>query len=303
MTIIYCKILTSPINKTGGPSLKLSKRGRHWRFVAIVVCAAALALIVFRQTPYYYQARSYVILKSANTIDRLSAFCLGDKLCVRLPDGRSTSERDWSSQVSVYRPGADFSAYFGREIELVILYNFGAFTWGKPYSSALNPHSPYYSAYYGAYIVKDPQGPFGFTEEGKADLQALASITSYDLSNLVLTSLGCHQRVTPRDFLSGEIMVEENVTYAGLPGWNRLDCNFQGRGLWHTYQKGQWGYLQFGLPPKGNGEDFALTTFYGRVYARYLANKDVTLYLYIMTVDPQILEECDKRILSHAKVL
>jgi len=69
------------------------------------------------------------------------------------------------------------------------------------------------------------------------------------------------------------------------------------------YQKNQPGYLQYGLPPVGSGEDFAPTTLYGRVYARYLDNYGVTLYLYIMTTDRQALEDCDTHILSHAEIL
>ncbi|MCL1789744.1 MAG: hypothetical protein FWG40_00035 [Peptococcaceae bacterium] len=284
--------------------LKLGKWGRRFCILAAVLLVLVLAFVIFRQTPYYYQTRSYVVLKVYNTIDSISASRRGDKMCVRLPNGRSTPERDWSSQVSVFRPGDDFAVYMGRDVDLTILYNFGAFAWGDPYSSVLDPDSPYYSAFYGAYIVKDPQGPFGFTAEGEADPRMLAMITSYDWSDLVLRSLGCASRVTANDFLNGDYSETTDVSYAGLPGWIRMDCAFEGRGLWHAYRQNQQGYLQYGMPPKeGDGEDFAVLTLYGRAYMRYLEDYDVTLYLYIMAADREVLEACDGRVLSGAVVV
>jgi hypothetical protein len=283
--------------------MKLGKWGRRWLVLAAALLLLTLAFAIFRQTPYYFHGRSYVVLKAANLADSVSAVRRKDKLCVRLPDGRSTPETDWSPQVSVFRPGENFAAYMGHEVDLTILYNFGAFAWGNSFSSALDPNSPYYSACYGAYIVKDPQGPFGFTAEGEADPRMLALITSYDLSDLVLRSLGCTNRVTVNDFLSGDYAAEKNVAFAGLSGWIRMDCVFAGRGFWHSYQQNQWGYLQLGIPPEGDGEDFPLLTLYGRVYMRYLDDHGVTLYLYVVTADRQTLEDCDRRFLSRSEVL
>ena len=76
-----------------------------------------------------------------------------------IPGGSATKETDWYPFVMTFNPTeASFCRFTGEtNRKLTILYNFPAFDlrWGKGCSRLYDPTSPYYNAFYGAYLVTD----------------------------------------------------------------------------------------------------------------------------------------------------
>lgn len=61
-------------------------------------------------------------------------------------------------------------------------------------------------------------------------------------------------------------------------------------------------YLQYGSPNYKPSSEFAVIPMKGRIYARYFSEWNVSIFYYIITVDEEILEECDEKILSRSKL-
>ena len=62
-------------------------------------------------------------------------------------------------------------------------------------------------------------------------------------------------------------------------------------------------YIQYGKPKYDVEEDFLPIKMKGRIYARYFAKQDCSIYFYVLAKDYDVLEKCDKEILSKSEVL
>lgn len=95
-----------------------------------------------------------------------------------IPGGGATSEADWYPFVMTFNPSAEsFCRFIGEaNRKLTILYNFPAFDlrWGKGCSRLYDPTSPYYNAFYGAYLVTDVAD---VSEKGYTSLTDAADIS------------------------------------------------------------------------------------------------------------------------------
>ena len=232
------------------------------------------------------------VVKSTSLLSKLD-------LSIKIPGGTSTEENDWYPFVLVYKANEGFSKHIGRDVDLTILYNFGAFDWKSGTSTFYDAKSQYFNSFYGAYVIKENQSDrkFAFTPEGEPIIEEIISVPEYDFKYLVMDGLGCPQDKLTMEALSYEIT--EDVTYAGYDDWHKMEGLLLVNNPNHRFRSSRKAYLQWGNPIYyENKEEFGLMTMQGRVYARYFEEINSTIFLYIMTPGSAALEECDQKILS-----
>ncbi len=218
-----------------------------------------------------------------------------------IPDGLSTSKKDWYPFMMFHNADKGFSQYSKRNLSLTILYNFGHFELKEGASSYYNPNSPYYSSFYGGYTVYDHENPnnaYGFFDNNKININELTQIPKYDQTKLVLPSLGCPESKIA--FNSTIDCIEYNVNYLGTEGWTKIDSTIKTTSPIHKFSKNYLGYIQYGKPIEKYfyGESFPIITLKGRIYVKYIVRHKMTFILYVLASDKKTVDECDKNILS-----
>ena len=218
-------------------------------------------------------------------------------ITIEMPGGTSTLKKDWYPFVMIFNDRS-FRSIVGEDIDLTILYNFGAFKDGR--STIYDENSDYYNSFYGAYVVSDEeQGrSYGF-ERGQIQEEEISVLASHDIKNLVLRSIGCSEPQV--EFQSLE--KPKQVDYLSYDNWIRIDTSIYANSSIHKYHEEHIAYIQYGKPPKHyTGSDFPKITLLGRMYCRYFPEYDVTILLYIIAPNNQVIEETDREILSNTKI-
>ncbi|MBQ9766720.1 MAG: hypothetical protein IJW37_01265 [Lachnospiraceae bacterium] len=225
-----------------------------------------------------------------------------EDITLSIPGGLSTSRSDWYPFVMTFTADGGFRRFTDdSSLSLTILYNFPAFSPTKGCSRLYDADSPYYNSFYGAYLVKDADGrPYGFTENSDGmfypDAAAVADVPKYDFWWLVLSEFGLTGENAVFDWNVTD--VSEPLSYAGEEGFYRMDATLTVNGASHAYNGFTRSYLQYGTPNFPVTEPLAPVPMYGRLYGKYLEEKGVSLFFYIVAADEGVLEECDSEILS-----
>ena len=75
-------------------------------------------------------------------------------------------------------------------------------------------------------------------------------------------------------------------------------------GAFHHADSFRQSYLQYGTPKYDAiaGGDFAPVTMYGRVYARYFAEWESSVFFYVMAPSWEVVNNCDRQILQKSKL-
>ncbi|RKD33931.1 hypothetical protein [Thermohalobacter berrensis] len=264
-----------------------------------------LSIYLFFNTGIFYTLRSYIVMYPYSIKHKDKSLLKRKNIKLSIPGG-SLMKKDWYPFTMTFTDDEGFSKYVGRDLALTILYNFGHFDKLNGSSTYFNPSSPYFSSFYGAYIVYDNENPnnrFGFKNLNEVNVKELMLIPKYDQTRLVLPSLGCPYNKTVFKVKIGNI--KGNINYIGLDGWTRIDATIVTNSPIHKYKKGQRGYIQFGRPLKEyyNGVDFPLINLKGRVYAKYFNKYKMTFIFYVMGKDLNLIENCDKNILSKSRII
>jgi hypothetical protein len=91
--------------------------------------------------------------------------------------------------------GKTLSQIVGRPVEAAAYSRFGGFNLNHAYSDYMNPDSPYYQAWLGAYVVFDDQErqAFGFDERGGFIPEEVIAVLEAD-QRLVYRSTGCSHK-------------------------------------------------------------------------------------------------------------
>lgn len=268
--------------------------------VAVMGCIALFLIL-----PITASLRSYIVMYPYSQINKKDSVLHKEDIDFNIPGGTFTSRKNWYPFVNTFTDDEGLSDYIGEAVQFTVLYNFGHFT-SKGYSTYYDPKSPYYSSFYGGYIVKPEEKGrrFGFHDNGEINKDELAKVPKYDQTHLVLPTLGCYgnRKVFQNDILS----IEKGIDYAGYKGWVKVDSEIKTNSPLHRPTGFKQGYLQFGRPRASlipvTEEDFNVVTLKGRVYARYFEEFDATIMLFIMAPDWETVEQCDGEILSHTEI-
>ena len=137
--------------------------------------------------------------------------------------------------------------------------------------------------------------------EGEISLEEVAQILRFDLFELVLDDLGLpsEQKVFSWE-LTGD---PEKISYIGWEDWTRVDARITVNGTAHSPGRSCLSYLQYGAPVQEASETYAATQLYGRLIGQYFPEWRTSIFFYILTAQPEALEQCDRRILSRSRLI
>lgn len=250
-------------------------------------------------SPLFPFIKSISVMRVASIYEYHQSVMKDHDVEIRLKGGLHTKEKDWYPFVMTFNPVDEyFSRRVGRDASLTIMYNFGAFEYAKGASSLYNEDSPYFSSFYGAYVVEDKNQAFGFNTDGTLNEAEISMVASYDMRVLVLRSIGCETPFFDYDVTA----VEPVATMVGYEDWTMMDSIIFTNSPVHEVTDGHTAYIQYGKCPVIPEEDFVPITLYGRVYAKYFEDKDLTICFYIIGTSKEMVEETDLEFLQTASL-
>lgn len=263
-------------------------------------------LLLFCISPFSRVFYSMTVMGVYSKMNENTSLLKSEDIELSVPGGLSTLRSDWYPFVMTFEANSGFRRFTGDDsLSLTILYNFPAFSPTKGCSRLYDTFSPYYNSFYGVYLVKDTDGGiYGFTQQSDGtlypDASAVAEVPKYDFWKLVLSEFGLPSANAVFDWNITEI--SEPLTYAGEDGFYRMDATLTVNGASHEYNGFTQSYLQYGKPNYPVTDPLAPVTMYGRIYGIFLEDKQVSLFFYIVAADKDVLEECDKEILSESNL-
>ncbi len=263
-------------------------------------------LLLFCLSPFSRVFYSMAIMGIYSKMNEKTSLLQSEGIELSVPGGLSTLRSDWYPFVMTFEANSGFQRFTGdSSLDLTILYNFPAFSPFKGCSRLYDTDSPYYNSFYGAYLVKDTDGDaYGFTRQADGtlypDAASVAEVPNYDFWKLVLSEFGLTNKKAVFDWTVTDI--SEPLTYVGEDGFYRMDATLTVNGSSHKYDGFTQSYLQYGKPNFPVTDALAPVTMYGRLYGKYLEDKQVSLFFYIVAADKDVLEECDREILSESSL-
>ena len=327
--------VTENAKQTGNAN---GKRGQR----RLAAAGILLLLVSFMLSPFSKYILSLSVMSVYSGMHERQSIMHEKGIELAIPGGSATKETDWYPFVMTFNPSeVSFCRFIGEtNRKLTILYNFPAFDlrWGKGCSRLYDPTSPYYNAFYGAYLVADaadasetgdtsltdaadasgtelqknaaPGGktssrarpPFGFRADGSLDLAKTGLVPQYDFEQLVLRDFGLRAQDMQFDWTVREVRTVNG--FLGYDGWNCVDADLVVNGAFHHADGFRRSYLQYGTPKYDAiaGGDFAPVTMYGRVYARYFAEWESSVFFYVMAPSWEVVDSCDQQILQKSKL-
>lgn len=256
----------------------------------LVIVFIFISLLIF-----FYPLRSYIIMGIYSNIQKRDSIFLKYDIDIQIKGGVDTLNEDYYPFLMYFNDSLGFSRYSGIDCEMSIVYNFGQFEFPFISSSILNEKSKYFATFYGAYAVKPQNREYAFGyRDGKMNMDEIVLVPKYDLTQLVLNDLGCEN-------ISFQYTIENTTKNSN--GFDIVDAILITNSLAHKYEGFKWNYLQYGRPyfliePE---QPFIETTYYGRIYSKYIKEKNITMFYYIISADKETLEECDVKFMSEIK--
>lgn len=303
---------------------KAKKEKKKWKPALIALCL----FLLFCASPFSKFLLSMGVMSVYSGMHEKESVIAEKKVELKIPGG---SGKGWYPFVMTFNPNsADFCRFAGLPddaVHLSILYNFPAFdlSWGKGYSRLFDKTSPYYNSFYGAYAVSGNTdgSPYGFHMDGSLNQEEIAKVAKYDFQRLVLGDFGLAPRdrvftwtvsATQEEDAAGEASetaaaASKQNLFLGETGWQRVDADLLVNGCVHRAEGFVQSYLQYGTPNYDvsktgdeNKRPFTPVGMKGRIYAKYLEEKDLSVFFYIIAADEKVLEQTDEEILRSSKL-
>lgn len=273
----------------------------------LTIVVSLIALAVFIRSPLSNYPVSLAVMKIYSEIHARDSIMEEKGIKLHIPGGSAAKEKNWYPFVMTFNADAGFQRFTGESnLKLTILYNFPAFNLWKGCSMVYDSASPYYNGFYGAYLVcrgEDETVPYGFLPDGSLDPEAAAQVPRFDFQKLVLQDFGIKTDTLVFDWKIEKIRTK--VAYLGIDGWTQTDARLTVNGMQHQKEDFRRSYLQYGppgyplpdIPPEA---DFAPVDMIGRLYGRYFAEWDTSIFFYVLASNQEVLENCDRNILSRS---
>ena len=273
----------------------------------LTIVVSLIALAVFIRSPLSNYPVSLAVMKIYSEIHARDSIMEEKGIKLHIPGGSAAKEKNWYPFVMTFNADAGFQRFTGESnLKLTILYNFPAFNLWKGCSMVYDSASPYYNGFYGAYLVcrgEDETVPYGFLPDGSLDPEAAAQVPRFDFQKLVLQDFGIKTDTLVFDWKIEKIRTK--VAYLGIDGWTQTDARLTVNGMQHQKEDFRRSYPQYGplgyplpdIPPEA---DFAPVDMIGRLYGRYFAEWDTSIFFYVLASNQEVLENCDRNILSRS---
>ncbi len=261
-------------------------------------------MIIFTFTPFFQVVKSYTIMSVYSKKHEINSFIKDMGISIHMPGGLSTLKKDYYPFVMTYDTSDEFSEYLNMNIDLIILYNFGAMEWLKGSSLMYNESSPYYSSFYGAYIAKNNgiSRQFGTQDNGNINIKEIMEVTNFDLKTLVLRSIG---NESPE--IEYEVVNIENPYQRIIDGisFDVYDVDINMDGMNHVFVKDYTAYIQYGRPVNKEGliESFKKINNFGRIYVYFDYNTKVSYFFYIIAPSSKIIEDTEENFILPADII
>ena len=262
---------------------------------------ASLIAIAILLTPPFAALKSMAVMSVYSSIHKKNSVYTCNGFKINVPGGLTTSERDWFPFAMTFNDNKGFQSFTGNnDLSLSVIYNFPSFSLLRGCSRLFDPSSEYCGSFYGAYAVSDKSGKkYGFDDNGNIDSNKIAEVPKFDMLWLVLRDFGLKREDMVFDW---NITCIENISYIGYNNWVKADAVLTVNSTCHRPKGFCQSYLQYGIPGYDISESFQPTSMYGRIYARYFDEYNCSVFFYILTPDIQVLESCDKNILSKSTI-
>lgn len=265
-----------------------------------------LTLILLQFTPPFRLLQSLSIMSVYSKLNEKQSIMANEEFSIFIPGGLETNDTDWYPFVMTFNDDIGFRGFTGNQnLRLTIMYNFPAFSLKNGCSRIFDLSSPYYSSFYGAYIVQDEsEKPFGFIDNNgllDLDMQSVSEVPQFDLQNLVLSDFGLN-----KDDMVFEWNIQKytnETSYLGYDNWSLIDAELTVNGASHNKSGFVQSYIQYGSPSYDVEYEFKPVQMKGRVYSRYFEEYNCSIFFYIITTDTATLEKCDKEILSKSLIV
>jgi hypothetical protein len=259
--------------------------------ILLILSITAIVMIVF--FPFI---RSVVVMFAYSHYEEHTSLLADEEITINMPGGLSTIEKDWYPFVMTFNVDEGFSSYIGRELRISILYNFGAFEQLKGASSYYNPDSDFFNAFYGAYVIQDESKAFGYNSDGTPDYEEMALVPKYDMSVLVLKSIGCDEP-TFEYTIDKAYHVE---AFIGYSDWDVFEATLTTNSPVHELTTNYQAYIQYGKPPTAyfSGENFPIVNVKGKIYGRYFEEEGVSIFFYVIAPTEGAIKQCDESFLK-----
>ena len=122
----------------------------------------------------------------------------------------------------------------------------------------------------------------------------------YDFLNLVLKDFG----ISKEEVIYKQHITEKTIVpYAGSDIWTKINAELTVTSPAHNANDFAISYLQYGKPAFYTDTDFKPIKMYGRVYAKHFKKYNSSIFFYIITPSPEVLESCDRDILSKSSII
>ncbi len=260
----------------------------------IVLASVFLLIAAFAASPLFPYVRSLAVMSVYSSRCAKGSIMQEESFSLEIPSGEG-----WYPFAMTYTADEDFSEYIGLpDTKLTILYNFPAFSLKDGCSRLYDETSPYYSSFYGAYLVQRADGePFGFSKDiHDPDEKAVADIAEFDLFTLVLGDFGLTS--DKRIFGYSLTDCQKNQFFVGYDGWTRISSDITVNGVNHEKRGFCTSYIQYGAPSFPVSSDFAPVKMKSIVYAKYIPEWNTAVFFYVMSPSDNICKICVRDILS-----
>ena len=264
----------------------------------IILASVLILLTVFAISPVFPYVRSLAVMKVYSPYCAKNSIMKSQDFELSIPSGSS-----WYPFVMTYEADEAFSSYVGLPgTKLTILYNFPAFSLKNGCSRIFDESSPYYSSFYGAYLVRTGDGkPYGFSPDmSTTDEDAVLDIAKFDFFSLVLGDFGLS--ADKQVFENTPVTEQANVSFLGYDGWTEISSNLSINGMNHKKKGFVSSYLQYGSPNFPVSSDFASVEMKSLIYARYFPEWGTSVFFYVMSPSEEVCENCVQTILSKSTV-
>lgn len=257
-------------------------------------------LVIFVISPYFQFVKGLVIMSIYSKQEAGYSLLNKEKIQIDMPGGLSTLKKDWFPLIMTFNDDYGFSNYSEQDVQLSILYNFGAFEYLKGASAYYNPKSQFFNAFYGAYAVKGSDFAFGYREDGTPDYEQMAEVPEYDMSVLVLESIGCEDPTFQFD-MDATYKIDE---FLGYKDWDVIEATLTTNSPVHKVVDSYQAYIQYGKPSKTyyTGKDFPEIQVKGKIYARYFKEKGCSIFLYVIAPNAAAILQCDQDFLQKTSI-
>lgn len=267
---------------------------------AAVICAAFVVIIAMLVSPFFTFLRSLAVMGVYSHMHEEKGLAKEEGIELNIPGGLSSPQSDWYPMVMTFVADKSYETFISEPgARLNVLYNFPAFDYSKGCSRLYDMSSPFYSSFYGAYVLRDSSNQE--MAKGRPNIDRLAQIAYFDYYHLVVGDFGLTEEQELFDFeITG---MEQDVTYCGYDGWVKISADMKMNGSAHNRRENVRSYLQYGAPKySGIDKEFEAVEMSSLIYGRYFPKWDVSIYFYVIGSSAEFCNNCDADILSKSSL-